>query len=148
VDGEDPTSFQHELRVRGCAYPVIAITADSDVVAAVRAMKAGACDVITLPLRRDDVREAVTAALALLSRSQAAESSVVEMRNRVESLTRREAQVLDAMLRGAANKAIAHELGISPRTVEVHRAKVMGKLACRSLPELVHIAVRLGIARS
>jgi two-component system response regulator FixJ len=104
--------------------------------------------VITLPLRRDDVREAVTAALALLSRSQAAESSVVEMRNRVESLTRREAQVLDAMLRGAANKAIAHELGISPRTVEVHRAKVMGKLACRSLPELVHIAVRLGIARS
>jgi len=148
MDGEDPTSLQRELRVRGCGFPVIAVTPASDVAAAVRAMKAGASDVVTRPLRCDDLREAVVAAIAMLTRSQAAESSIAQMRTRVDSLTRRELQVLDAMVRGAANKAIAHELGISPRTVEVHRAKVMGKLACRSLPELVHIAVRLGIAQS
>jgi FixJ family two-component response regulator len=70
------------------------------------------------------------------------------LRLRLERLTRRERQVLDAMVRGDGNKAIAHDLGISPRTVEVHRAKVMEKLSCRSLPDVVRLAVQAGLMRA
>lgn len=135
-----------QLRAQGCNFPVVAVTAEADVATAVRAMKAGAADVVTHPVRPDDLAAAVRGALAQLTRRQAGESVVQAMRSRVERLTRREMQVLEGMVRGGANKAIAHELGISPRTVEVHRANVMEKLGCRSLSQIIRMAVRLGLA--
>lgn len=126
-------------------FSVVAVVPAADVAAAVAAMKAGAVDVVTCPLDRTALAAAVRAALAQLGRA-AADPAKSDLRQRFARLTRRERQVMEAMLQGDANKAIGARLGISPRTVEVHRAKVMEKLACRSLPELVRQALRAGIA--
>lgn len=139
------SELPRKLRAQGCVFPVVALTAEADVASAVLAMKAGAADVVTYPVRADDLAAAVHGALAQLTRRQAGESVLQAMRNRVDRLTRRERQVLDGMIRGAANKTIAHELNISPRTVEVHRANVMDKLGSRSLSQIIRMAVRLGL---
>lgn len=135
-------SLMRELQARGCRFPVVALTPAADVPAAVRAMKAGAADAVPLPVVPADLRAAVQGAIALLAR----DSSLAELRRRMERLTRREQQVLEGLVRGDPNKAIAHELGISRRTVEAHRANVMEKLGCRSLSQIVHLALRLGLA--
>lgn len=141
----DGVAFQRELRVRGCNFPVVAATAAGDVTAAVRAMKAGAADVVVRPVRAADLGAAVHGALASRRFDRADSDEIQSMRERLARLTRRERQVLEGLVSGNVNKSIAVALGISPRTVEVHRAKVMEKLACRSLPEIVRLALHVGV---
>ncbi len=138
--GDFTASLVQDLQAQGCRFPVVALTPQADVPAAVRAMKAGAADVVPLPLVSADLRAAVQGAVALLAR----DSSLADLRGRMDRLTRREQQVLEGLVRGDPNKAIAHELGISRRTVEAHRANVMDKLGCRSLSQIVQLAVRVG----
>lgn len=132
-----------ELVERGSAFAVVVVVPARDVPGAVRAMKGGAADVVASPFDAAELGRAVRAACAGLDRA-ALDPASAELRQRFARLTRRERQVLDAMVQGAANKAIAAALGISPRTVEVHRAKVMEKLSCRSLPELVRLSMHAG----
>ena len=132
------------LAERGDAPPVIMITGHGDVPMAVRAMKLGAADFIEKPfdarLLVARVREALR---ATAERGRARADS--EIQRRVELLTPREREVLEQLVLGRSNKAIGLELKISPRTVEIHRARVMEKLAVGSLAELVRLAIVAGI---
>jgi len=142
LDADGTMALLGELPVRGCVFPIVAVTPSDDVPAAVRAMKAGATDVVVRPIRPEELCVAVLGALATLLHAHHRQSNAGALRERLALLTRRERQVMDGMVRGEANKSIAQQLGISPRTVEVHRARVMEKLACRSLPEIVRLALQ------
>ena len=144
----DGVAFQRELRVCGCIFPVVAVTEPDDVMAAVRAMKAGAADVVVRPVSAAELGLAVHGALVSRRHDRADSDEMQSMRERLARLTRRERQVLEGLVRGEVNKSIANALGISPRTVEVHRAKVMEKLACRSLPEIVRLVLHVGLPGS
>jgi two-component system response regulator FixJ len=130
-------------RMRGlsCTLPVIVMTGHGDIQLAVEAMKAGAADFLEKPFDDERVLAAVRSALE----SRRVDSERVGLRNeigeRVESLSQRERQVLDGLVAGLPNKTIAHELGISPRTVEVYRANVMTKMQAGSLSELVRMTL-------
>jgi two-component system response regulator FixJ len=142
---DDAAGLVAQLADRGCVLPVVVVVQALDVPAAVRAMKAGAADVVARPFAPADLAAAVCAAIAARE-AATADPVAAALHLRFARLTRRERQVLDAIVRGEANKGIATCLGISPRTVEVHRAKVMEKLACRNLPDLVRLAIRAGMA--
>jgi two-component system, LuxR family, response regulator FixJ len=128
------------LTARDCAYPVIMITGHGDVPLAVEAMKAGVVDFLEKPFEEETLLAAIRSA-----QSPAAEVSVDPERERVrtvlESLSPREHEVLDGVVEGKLNKVIAHELGISPRTVEVYRANVMSKTGARGLSELIRMVL-------
>ena len=142
----DGLELQEALNARGVKMPVIVMTGHGDVPIAVRAMKAGACDFLEKPfsdeLLMDCVRRA-TKQVALASRES---EETAETRRRIETLTPRERDVLRGLIAGRPNKAIAYELGISPRTVEIHRARVMEKMQARSLSGVVRMALAVGIA--
>jgi two-component system response regulator FixJ len=145
ADSPEVEGLRQELAARAWSFPVVAITPPADVAAAVRAMKTGAVDVVPRPVQAAELVAAVTGALAVSVRFCNGPSGMRAAHERLARLTRRERQVLEGMVRGEANKAIAFELGISPRTVEVHRAKVMEKMGCRSLPEIVRLALHAGL---
>ena len=132
-----------ELRNIGAALPAIVVTGHGDVPMAVDAMKAGALDFIEKPFEEDVLIDAIHRAAAELERS-ADGQDVAAIRARLEQLTEREREVLQGVVAGHANKTIAYDLDISPRTVEVHRANVMAKMEARSLPELVRMAMAAG----
>lgn len=128
------------------AVPVIMMTGAGDVPSAVRAMQAGAIDFIEKPLDRDALLRAVRDAFA---RSRDAASRLNDQHaflRRLERLTERERDVFESLLRGSSNKEIAIELGISPRTVEIHRARVMQKLEMENTTQLVRAAMRAHVA--
>lgn len=143
----DVAVLMGELAERGCPFPVVALTPEGDVATAVKAMKAGAADVVALPLDPPALADAVRGAVADHCPDARCGGVPEAVRLLLDRLTRRERQVLDAIVRGDGNKAIAHALGISRRTVEVHRAKVMEKLSCRSLPDIIRLAVQAGLLR-
>lgn len=128
------------LKARACAYPVIMITGHGDVPLAVEAMKAGVVDFLEKPFEEETLLAAIRAA-----QSPAADVAADPERERVravlESLSPREHEVLDGVVEGKLNKVIAHELGISPRTVEVYRANVMSKTGARGLSELIRMVL-------
>jgi two-component system response regulator FixJ len=128
------------LKARACAYPVIMITGHGDVPLAVEAMKAGVVDFLEKPFEEETLLAAIRAA-----QSPAADLAADPERERVravlESLSPREHEVLDGVVEGKLNKVIAHELGISPRTVEVYRANVMSKTGARGLSELIRMVL-------
>ena len=134
--------LQDELARRGLALPVVVMTGQGDIATAVRAMKAGAIDFIEKPFGDEVLLEAVGRALA--ARAAAAAVDPVQ-RERLASLTPREHEVMLQMVAGHPNNVTAHNLGISPRTVEIHRARVMDKMAVRSLSELVRVALAAGV---
>ena len=129
------------LRARELRLPVILLTGHGSVRLAVRAMKAGAVDVIEKPYADEELLDQVQTALRrdALERREMAERDVVAAR--MDSLTSRERQVLDLVVKGAANKVVAAELGIGERTVETHRKKIMDKMRAKSLAELVNLVL-------
>jgi len=134
-----------QLREKGVTVPVIMITGHGDVPLAVEAMKLGATDFIEKPFDDERLLGAIRSALDRQSGEDAAQARATEARARIESLSERERQVLDGLVAGQANKAIAYNLGISARTVEVYRANVMGKMQAGSLSDLVRMALVAGI---
>ena len=127
-----------ELRIGGFRGPVVVMTAHGDVPTAVRAMKAGASDFIEKPFD-DEVLLAVIG--AAVDKAQVP-GVAVKAAARIAQLSPREREVLDLLMAGKSNKAIARDLGLSPRTVEIHRARLMTRLGVGSLAEAVRIAVR------
>ncbi|MBX4940325.1 response regulator transcription factor [Rhizobium binae] len=134
----------HRLRRSSVNVPAIVITGQGDVAAAVQAMKAGASDFLEKPLREEALIAAINLAMGQRrpGRSIADSESVAA---RLRQLTDREHQVLTGVLDGLQNKMIAYHLGISARTVEVHRANVMAKMGARNLAELMRMAVTVDV---
>ena len=129
--------------VNAAIRPVV-ITGHGDVPMAVEAMRAGAVDFIEKPFDDTLIIEAIQRAADGLKPAADDAEDIGLVRTRIDSLSERERQVLSAVVAGLPNKAIAYDLDISPRTVEVHRANVMAKMAAKSLPELVRMALAAG----
>jgi len=140
----DGLALQHKLLQMGIRLPIIVMTGHGDVPIAVQALKAGAADFIEKPFEDEVLVAAVRSALDASLRSQEREKEAEEIAARLATLTPRERQVLDRLVAGQPNKTIAFDLGASPRTVEVHRARVMEKMGARSFSELVRMAVSVG----
>jgi two-component system response regulator FixJ len=128
-----------QIAARRLALPVIVLTGHADVALAVDAMKKGAVDFLEKPFKGEDLIEAVRRALKVGQDSRRVALTSQEAHARLGSLTARETEVLDRLVKGQPNKVIAFEMGISPRTVEVHRANVMKKTQAGSLPDLVRM---------
>jgi two-component system response regulator FixJ len=137
----DGLTLQETLRARGVALPVIIMTGHGDVPMAVRAMRAGAADFIEKPFPDEVILDSVARALNQARERQREAGEAAAVRGRLEALTPREREVLDQLVLGHPNKVIAINLDISPRTVEIHRARVMEKMHARSLSELVRMAL-------
>lgn len=135
--------LQDELNRRGCDIPVIVITGHGDVQTAVRAMKAGAFDFIEKPFNDQLLLDLVNRAVASSVESLREQIEQAEVKTRIGSLTPREKQVLDLISIGDSNKAIAHGLDISEKTVEAHRARVMSKMQAKSLAALVKMVISI-----
>jgi two-component system response regulator FixJ len=135
------------LNARGSAMPVIVITGHGDVPLAVEAMREGVVDFIEKPFSDEVILASLRKALEK-GRDQAAQSAErTEILKRLGGLSKREREVLDGLVAGQANKVVAIELGISPRTVEVYRANLMSKMQAASLSELVRMALVAGSGR-
>ncbi len=146
MPGMSGLELQQQLKQRGYGLPIIFITGHGDVSMAVHAMREGALDFIEKPFRDQELLDRVYQALEQDRTRRRAADETVHLRERFAGLTPREHEVMLRIARGQANKVIAIELGLSERTVEIHRAKVMHKTGARSLAELVGLAARLGIA--
>lgn len=140
MPGMDGIEVQSALREKGVTLPVIIMTGHGDVSLAVQAMKAGAVDFIEKPFEKAVLLSAIEHAMERLERSTAKHDRADEAAVKLQALTPREREVLDGLAKGLPNKTIAYDLGISPRTVEIHRANVMTKLGVRSLSEALRIA--------
>ena len=145
LPGMDGLALQEELVRRGTRLQVIVVTGFGDVPLAVRAMKSGAIDFLEKPYDETVLLAAVRRALNAARAASQAADAVREMEMRLASLTERERQVLDLLAAGRPNKVIAYELDISPRTVEIHRARVMEKMGARNLAELVRMVVEADV---
>lgn len=132
-----------ELASRGGFLPVIFITGHGDVPMAVEAMKSGAFDFLQKPFSPKDLLERIGKALAADREAREVLSRAGELRRRHATLTPREKEVMALIVTGHANKVIAMDLGLSERTVEIHRARVMEKMATRSVAHLVRMALEL-----
>lgn len=133
--------LQRRMTELGIGLPVIVMTGHGDVPIAVEALKAGATDFLEKPFDDEQLLTAVTSALAADQRARDEANAVADVAARLATLTPREREVLDRLVAGLPNKTIAYDLGSSPRTVEVHRARVMEKMGARSLPELVRMTI-------
>jgi two-component system response regulator FixJ len=129
------------LTAEGSVLPIIIITGHGDVQMAVKALKNGAVDFIEKPFTDESLLDRVQEALDVDARRSHERSKVEDARRRFSRLTKRELEVMEKVVDGKANKVIAAELGLKPKTVEVHRARLMQKLEVDSLAQLVRLAV-------
>ncbi len=136
----DGLEVQQALTAQGSSLPVIIMTGHGDISTAVRAMKSGAIDFIEKPFEKAVLLSAISAASARLDNSDKRRTRAEEASTRLNILTPRERDVLNGLVEGLPNKTIAFDLGISPRTVEIHRANLMAKLGVKSLSEALRIA--------
>ena len=141
----DGLELLEKLKERGNQLPVVIMTGHGDVPLAVRAMKAGAMDFIEKPLTDTLLLNAVRSMIAYEEEQHERLQEQQEVHHRLAELTPREQDVLEKLVIGQPNKVIAHELGISIRTVEVHRGRVMEKMGAKSLSHLVRMALQAGI---
>jgi two-component system response regulator FixJ len=138
MPGLSGLELQQRLNEQHAEIPIIFITGHGDVPMAVTAMKGGAADFIQKPFRDQDLIDRIHKALEDDRQRRASRAEQDSIRERLALLTPRETEVMERVVRGQANKVIAMDLGVSQRTVELHRARVMRKLKMRSLAELVH----------
>jgi two-component system response regulator FixJ len=143
MPGMSGLDLQRHLKASRIDLPVIIITGHGDVAMAVQALKEGASDFIEKPFDEDVLLASVAIALDKGARAFNERRQLDDISARAEGLTPREREVMDLVVRGLPNKAVAVELNISARTVEIHRARVMEKMAANSLSDLVRMALRL-----
>lgn len=143
MPGMSGLDLQAELNRRESRLPILFITGHGDVPMAVRAMKAGAADFLSKPFSHQDLLDRVQTALRIEADGRGRLAEVEELRERYERMTAREAEVFELVVAGLANKVIANRLGISQRTVEIHRAQAMAKMEAPSLAELVRMSIAL-----
>ncbi len=134
--------LQSELYKRNCNLPIIFITGHGDVPLAVRAMQAGAVDFLEKPYNDQRLLDDINKAFEIEQAAFSQHEQVAEIEEKLSTLTPREKEVMDKVVAGEANKVIAADLGLSERTVEIHRSRVMNKMQCRSVAELVTIVNR------
>jgi FixJ family two-component response regulator len=145
MPGMSGVDLQKELLRLENEMPIIFITGHGDIPMAVRVMKAGAVEFLTKPFRDQDLLDAIQQAIARDDNRRREIREVAGLRGRLESLTRREREVMQLVVRGLLNKQIAGELGTSETTVKIHRGQVMHKMQADSVPELVRMAGKLGL---
>lgn len=143
---EGPELVRRLKTLRGDSWPVIVITGHADVPLAVQLMKAGVVDFIEKPFDPEQILDCVGRCIASLTSLEADRTARDEANSRLATLTTRERQVFDALIDGCSNKEIALRLEISPRTVEIFRAKVMTKMQASNLSTLVRMGMRAGDA--
>jgi len=143
MPGMSGLELQQQLNMRGAVIPVIFITGHGDIPMAVEAMQHGAFDFLQKPFRDQDLIDRIQRALAKDRTNRAELTERSHVRERFESLTPREREVLALVTRGKPNKVMAAELGVSQRTVEIHRARVMEKMHASSLAQLVRMMMEL-----
>lgn len=140
MPGMSGVELVEALRARGVGAPVIIITGHADVPLAIRAMKAGAADFIEKPFDEHAILSAIRRALADSAEDEEIARERHEINERLALLSKREREVVDGLVAGKANKIIAYDLEISPRTVEVYRANAMMKMQARTLSDLVRMS--------
>jgi two-component system response regulator FixJ len=145
MPGMDGLEVQMALKERDIRLPVIVMTGHGDVSVAVQAMKVGAIDFIEKPFEKATLLGALDEGFAQLTQAGTRAARAEEASAQLDILTPREREVLEGLVRGHPNKTIAYDLGISPRTVEIHRANVMSKLGVASLSEALRIAFAAGL---
>jgi two-component system response regulator FixJ len=137
MPGMSGIELQDTLRERGLTIPIILLTGHADVPLAVKAVKDGAFDVVEKPYKEEVLIERIHKAFGLFEQLQRKVKDKEVITDRIGRLTRREREVLDLMVAGKKNKDIAEELGISPKTLDIHRSKVMEKMEARTVADLV-----------
>ncbi len=140
--------LQEELSKMGYNIPIIFITGHGDIQMSVRTMKRGATDFITKPFNDQDLLDAIHQAIKKDKQTRQKQDEIGTIQQCVDSLTPREREVFSLVVTGMLNKQIAYDLGMSEKTVKVHRARVMNKMQADSLAELVRSAYRVGIGPS
>jgi len=145
MPGMNGLDLQREMNSAGIPLPVIFLTGHGDIPMTVRALKAGAVHFLTKPVREDDLLAAVRQALETDRKARSERAEMRRLRERFDLLAPRERQVMHLVTAGRLNKQIAHELGISERTVKLYRGQVMRKMGVDSLADLVQHAQKLGL---
>jgi FixJ family two-component response regulator len=145
MPGLSGLDLQRELAAHDINLPVIFITGHGDIPMSVRAMKAGALEFLTKPFRDQDLLDAIQQALERDRSARQHRTETTELRDRFNSLTSREREVMELVVSGLLNKQIAGELGTSEVTIKIHRSQVMKKMGAGSLAELVRMTEKLGI---
>lgn len=143
MPGMSGLELQQKLKERNSLLPIIFITGHGDVPMAVEAMQQGAVDFVQKPFRDQDLLDRINNALDKNAADLSLLQEEVKIRKRIGELTNRETEVMQAVCQGHANKVIALDLGVSQRTVEIHRARVMEKMGARSVAHLVRMIARI-----
>jgi two-component system response regulator FixJ len=143
MPGMSGLELQQQLNLRGAVIPVIFMTGHGDIPMAVEAMQHGAFDFLQKPFRDQDLLDRIQRAIAKDIEQRQSLGEHERIKTHMESLTAREREVLDLMIQGKQNKVIAQDLGVSPRTVEIHRARVMEKMDAQSVAQLVRMMLDL-----
>jgi FixJ family two-component response regulator len=145
MPGLDGLQVQQRLAQRGTRLPIVFLTGHGDIPMSVQAVKAGAVDFLTKPVRGDELLRAVRSALDQSAAQQSEAQAIADLRARLGQLTPREREVLEHVIAGKLNKVIAADLGTGEQTIKVHRGRVMEKMGVASVAELVRAAQQLGI---
>lgn len=145
MPGFDGLELQRRLVDTGSARPIVFLTGQAEAPVIVRAMRAGALNLLTKPVHDEDLLLAVAEAIDKDREWRHAQADLIPLRQRLQTLTPREADVFRGVIVGRLNKQIAGDMGIAEKTVKIHRGRVMEKMGVRSVAELVLLADRLGI---
>jgi FixJ family two-component response regulator len=145
LQGDSGLDLQRRLAELNTQIPIVFITGHGDVPTSVTAMKAGAIEFLLKPLADVDVLEAIDRAIARHRATRVQQTERADLQSRYSSLTAREREVMQGVVKGLLNKQIAAELGISEITIKVHRGQVMRKMMAGSLADLVRVAEKLGV---